>query len=145
MRAGARCLLLAALLAPAAARAGEVPDPGQWQRLTQADDGRRLTLPVGAVLRVALDANPSTGADWQRRDGFGGVLRSVPCEGERRRPLVVAGEPAPPVGTSVDVAYCFQAVAPGKAYLTLAYGRVWQAEAPPWRSFRLEIDVVPAP
>lgn len=137
MKSVASCLLLAALLAPVPARAGDVVS------LTQADSGRQLTLPVGTRLRVALDANPSTGAGWQRRDGFGGVLRSVPCEGERRQPLVVPGEPAPPVGSSVDVAYCFEAAAPGKAYLYLAYGRVWQAEAPPWETFRFEVDVVP--
>ena len=29
------------------------------------------------ALRVALDANPSTGADWQRRDAFGAVLATM--------------------------------------------------------------------
>ena len=145
MKAAAPALLLSTLLVLPAARAGDARATGEPLRLAQADSGRELALPVGARLRVALDSNPSTGADWQRRDGFAGVLRSVPCEGERRRPLVVAGEPAPPVGSPVDVVYCFEATAPGKAWLYLAYGRVWQAEAPPWQTFRLEIDVVPAP
>lgn len=139
------CLLFAALLAPPAAWAADAPAPGEVLQLTRADSGRQLTLPVGAVVRFALESNPSTGAEWQRRDDFGDVLRSVPCEGVRRRPLVVAGEPAPPVGSPVDVVYCFEAVAPGKAYLYLAYGRVWDADAPAWQSLALEVDVVPAP
>lgn len=138
-------LLLASLLALPAVRAADAPVAGDVMVLTQSDNGRRLALPVGALLRFELESNPSTGADWQRRDAFGDVLRSVPCEGVRRRPLVVAGEPAPPVGTPVDVVYCFQAAAPGKAYLYLAYGRVWDADAPAWQSLALEVDVVPAP
>lgn len=145
MNTVAPCLLLAALLVLPAALAADAPQAGDVLPLTQADSGRRMALPVGAVLRFALEANPSTGADWQRRDPFGDVLRSVPCEGVRRRPLVVAGEPAPPVGSPVDVVYCFKAVAPGKAYLHLAYGRPWDTEAPAWKTLALEIDVVPAP
>lgn len=145
MNAAPTGLLLAALLALPAAQAADAPAPGEVLPLAQSDSGRRLTLPVGAIVRVALDSNPSTGADWQRRDAFAGVLRSVPCEGVRRRPLVVPGEPAPPVGTSVDVVYCFEATAPGKAWLYLAYGRVWNAEAPPWQVFAIDVEVVPAP
>lgn len=145
MRPTAPCLLLAALLALPAARAADAPATGDVLVLTQSDNGRRLALPVGAIVRFELESNPSTGADWQRRDDFGAVLRSVPCEGIRRRPLVVAGEPAPPVGTAVDVVYCFQATAPGKAYLYLAYGRAWDADAPAWQSLALEVDVAPAP
>lgn len=139
------CLLLPALWAMPAAHASDASVAGDVLVLTQSDNGRRLALPVGAVVRFELESNPSTGADWQRRDDFGDVLRSVPCEGIRRRPLVVAGEPAPPVGTPVDVVYCFQAAAPGKAYLYLAYGRVWDADAPAWQSLALEVDVTPAP
>lgn len=145
MRSAAPCLLLATLLAMPAAKAADAPELGEVVVLTQADNGRRLALPVGTVVRFELEANPSTGAEWQRRDDFGAVLRSVPCEGVRRQPLVVPGEPTPPVGTPVDVVYCFQAAGPGKAYLYLAYGRVWDADAPAWQSLALEVDVTPAP
>lgn len=145
MRTAALFPLVTALLVLPAARAADAPAAGEVLVLTQSDSGRRLALPVGAIVRFELESNPSTGAEWQRRDDFGAVLRSVPCEGIRRRPLVVAGEPAPPVGASVDVVYCFQAAAPGKAYLYLAYGRVWDADAPAWQSLSLEVDVAPAP
>ncbi|ODS63880.1 MAG: hypothetical protein ABS41_04320 [Arenimonas sp. SCN 70-307] len=145
MRTAALFPLVTALLVLPAARAADAPAAGEVLVLTQSDSGRRLALPVGAIVRFELESNPSTGAEWQRRDPFGDVLRSVPCEGVRRRPLVVAGEPAPPVGSPVDVVYCFKAVAPGKAYLHLAYGRPWDTEAPAWKILALEIDVVPAP
>lgn len=113
-------------------------------RLSAADSDRTLTLEVGAVLRVDLDANYSTGAEWQRRDAFGAVLDSVPCEGLVREPLVKAGEPAPPVGTGSTARYCFRAAAPGRAFLYLFYGRAWQPEATPQDRFILDVTVTPA-
>lgn len=113
-------------------------------RLVAADSGRAMTLPVGAVLRVELDANYSTGSEWQRRDAFGAVLDSVPCEGLVREPLVKAGEPAPPVGTGSLARYCFRAAAPGRAFLYLFYGRAWQPDSSPLGSFNLDVTVTPA-
>jgi len=113
-------------------------------RLFAADSGRAMTLPVGAVLRVDLDANYSTGSEWQRRDAFGAVLDSVPCEGLVREPLVKAGEPAPPVGTGSTARYCFRAAAPGRAFLYLFYGRAWQPESSALGSFNLDVTVTPA-
>lgn len=113
-------------------------------RLFAADSGRTMTLPVGTVLRMDLDANYSTGAEWQRRDAFGAVLESVPCEGIVREPLVKRGEPAPPVGTGSTAHYCFRAAAPGRAFLYLFYGRAWDAEGVPWANFRLDVTVTPA-
>ena len=98
----------------------------------------------GTVLRMDLDANYSTGAEWQRRDAFGAVLESVPCEGIVREPLVKAGEPAPPVGTGSTARYCFRAAKPGRAFLYLFYGRAWQPEATPQDSFTLHVTVTPA-
>lgn len=113
-------------------------------RLFAADSDRTLVLEVGAVLRVDLDANYSTGAEWQRRDAFGAVLDSVPCEGLVREPLVKAGEPAPPVGTGSTARYCFRAAAPGRAFLYLFYGRAWQPDATPQGRFTLDVTVTPA-
>lgn len=113
-------------------------------RLFAADSNRRMTLPVGTVLRVDLDANYSTGAEWQRRDAFGAVLESVPCAGIVREPLVKRGEPAPPVGTGTTASYCFRAATAGRAYLYLFYGRAWTPEAPAWDQFVLDVTVTPA-
>lgn len=113
-------------------------------RLSAAESGRAMRLPVGTVLRVELDANYSTGSEWQRRDAFGAVLDSVPCEGLVREPLVKAGEPAPPVGTGSTARYCFRAAAPGRAFLYLFYGRAWQPESSPLGSFSLDVTVTPA-
>lgn len=113
-------------------------------RLFAADSDRAVTLSVGAVLRVDLDANYSTGAEWRRRDAFGEVLASVPCEGIVREPLVKPGEPAPPVGTGTIASYCFRAATPGRAFLYLFYGRAWTPEAPAWGHFGLDVTVTPA-
>jgi predicted secreted protein len=128
-------LLAVMLVAPAAASP---------LRLSAADDESRHALTVGTVLRVDLDANYSTGYEWQRRDAFGDVLESVPCEGIRREPLVTPGEPAPPVGTGSTASYCFRAAAPGRAFLYLFYGRAWDAEGIPFANFRLDVTVAPA-
>lgn len=113
-------------------------------RLVAADSGRAMTLPPGAVLRVDLAANYSTGAEWQRRDPFGAVLESVPCEGIVREPLVTPGEPAPAVGAGTTASYCFRAASTGRAYLYLFYGRAWTPEAPAWSHFTLDVTVTPA-
>lgn len=123
------------------AREGTADSP---RRLFASDSGRAMAVPVGAVVRVDLDANYSTGAEWQRRDAFGAVLASVPCEGLTREPLVKAGEPAPPVGTGSTARYCFRAAKPGRAFLYLFYGRAWQPEATPQASFTLDVTVTPA-
>jgi predicted secreted protein len=127
-----------------AARPAEEGTSASPLRLAEADRGRAMTLPVGTVLRVDLDANYSTGAEWQRRDAFGTVLASVPCEGIVRAPLVKRGEPAPPVGTGTTARYCFRAAAPGRAYLYLFYGRAWTPDAPAWNHFTLDVTVTPA-
>lgn len=134
---------------PVAADAPAAPTASTYtaanpMRLFAADSGRTLTLPVGTVLRVDLDANYSTGAEWQRRDAFGKGLASVPCEGIVREPLVKAGEPAPPVGTGSTARYCFHAAAPGRAWLYLFYGRAWQPDSPPQDTFTLDVTVTPA-
>ena len=128
-------VLACALAAPAAATP---------LRLAAADDESRLELPVGAVVRVDLDANYSTGAEWQRRDAFGAVLESVPCEGIVREPLVKRGEPAPPVGTGTTARFCFRAAAPGRAFLYLFYGRAWDPASTAWSRFNLDVTVTPA-
>ena len=81
----ARTAGLAVSLAALMVAAGATAAPPL--RLFAADSGRAMTLPVGTVLRVELDANYSTGSEWQRRDAFGAVLASVPCEGLVREPL----------------------------------------------------------
>ncbi|HEU0153224.1 MAG TPA: protease inhibitor I42 family protein [Arenimonas sp.] len=123
--------------APAAAAATPL-------RLAISDSGRAMALPVGTVLRVDLDANYSTGAEWQRRDAFGAVFESVPCEGIVREPLVKPGEPAPPVGTGTMASFCFRAAAPGRAFFYLFYGRAWDPESTAWSHFTLDVTVTPA-
>lgn len=135
-RQTAPAMLLTALAGTASAADAPMP-------LAAPDDDRAMTLAVGTVLHVDLDANYSTGAEWQRRDGFGDVLESVPCEGIVREPLVKPGE-APPVGTGTTASFCFRAAAPGRAFLYLFYGRAWETDGTPWDKFRLDVTVIPA-
>lgn len=137
----AKACLALALASGAAVAAKPSDDP---LRLSAADSARVLALPVGTVLRVDLDANYSTGAEWQRRDAFGAVLESWPCEGIVREPLVKPGE-SPPVGTGTTASYCFRAAGPGRAFLYLFYGRAWEPAAPAMSHFTLDVTVTPAP
>ncbi len=90
--------------------------------LTEADNGKQITLRAGDTLTVTLESNPTTGYSWQVmyldqtvlvQDGQPEYKQASGSEG-----LVGAG------GTET---FHFKAVGPGEASLGLGYMRPWES------------------
>jgi inhibitor of cysteine peptidase len=120
------CLALALLFA-CAHRPAEIV-------LTEADDGRTITIREGATLLIRLAANPTTGYRW--------TLARTPSR------LTLAGddalfEPAsepPRLGAGGHQLFRFTATAPGRETLELIHARSWE-EAPPLAVYRVTIEI----
>jgi inhibitor of cysteine peptidase len=103
--------------------------------LTAADDGRRIETTVGAVLTLRLPARPGSGYSWlvERID-------------ERRTKELGsstferAGEPGRAMGGPAFQVFRFEARAAGRSKLVLHYRRPWEKDAPPSKTFTVEID-----
>jgi len=113
--------------------------PGSFRggvRLTEADNGRTVAVPLGARIHILLSGNPTTGYRWQSTAVRG---RSVRLDGEpdyrpdpQRQGMVGGG------GTFV---FSLRAVRPGRSDLALAYVRPWQTQQKPERTYRVTVVV----
>jgi inhibitor of cysteine peptidase len=129
----------AALQTPAATTAAPTATaavPAEVQ-LTDADNGRSVTLANGGALVIALTSNPSTGFAWS-------VADPSPSQ------LVLQGEPqyvppgsttTPAVGAAGTQVFTFKATATGEAKLTLNYARSFEPTVPPEKTFTVTVTV----
>ncbi|HZR37470.1 MAG TPA: protease inhibitor I42 family protein [Nevskia sp.] len=97
------------------------------------DNGRLVHLHPGNHFKVQLDSNPSTGYSWQVADADPTMVRpgkvtEVPPE-----------HPLP--GSPETVVLEFQVLRPGHSALTLAYRQPWATDAPPARTYALDLSV----
>ncbi|MDP8258251.1 MAG: protease inhibitor I42 family protein [Candidatus Aadella gelida] len=89
-------------------------------------------LTVGQVLECRLEANPTTGFEWQVVQ-FGGNLKSVgPDEYVRRSNMVGFG------GTKI---FRFNAVKAGIEELKFEYLRAWEKGIPPGARYILRVNI----
>jgi inhibitor of cysteine peptidase len=102
--------------------------------VTNADNGRKLTLVRGDILVVALPSTPGTGFGWKVAHIDRDVLRQSgkPALVQRSRPM--PGAPATQV-------FRFDAARRGSTRLDLVYMRPWERGVPPARAFRLLVRV----
>ena len=102
-------------------------------RITDADNGKQISIKPGDVVTVTLESNPTTGYSWQVmeidnailiQDGDSEYKQSSGSDG-----LVGAG------GTET---FHFRAVGNGNASLELGYMRPWES-VPPIEIFTVQI------
>jgi predicted secreted protein len=132
--AAASALLLAALVLPAAA--GEPPaagGAGPQVTLLEADSGREVSLPVGALLAIELQDAPVTGHVWSF-SRFDGELLEVVWEGT----FPPAARRA--VGTPGLHRWTIRALRPGTTRLELRLARPWES-GDPLRVFGVGVTV----
>lgn len=91
------------------------------------DQGRRLELTVGDVLRVRLPENPTTGYRWKPQDKLPGQIAVVLDEYELSTGL------AP--GASATRVLDFDCTTSGVFVLTLVRVREWESGASPEATF----------
>ena len=121
------CSLLVALTACAAPPAGPL-------QLTRADNGTKQSAAVGQTIRIALDANPTTGYSWA-------VDGSLPSQlAEQGQPAYTAKQ-AGVVGGGGTQTLTFKATAAGDAALKLKYARSFEPTATPPSTFSVAIHI----
>jgi len=127
--AAAAAALALACLAPAACSSESAPTV----ELTAADSGSTVTLETGQTLKIALDANRSTGFSWKLDEPVPALLEQ---SGEPGYVVESDGVGAP--GTET---WTFVARSPGEASVTMVYARPFEAEAEPARRFEVTVLV----
>lgn len=101
--------------------------------VTQEDDNRSVKLQVGDILEVTLDANPTTGYQWEVTQVDTSVLK------ETGEPVYATSEAG--LGSGVKVTLRFEAAADGETTLNLAYHRPFETDTPPAKTFSLSVEV----
>lgn len=113
--------------------AGCLSLPGGTERLTEKNNGTDVHLTVGDTLIVTLNANPTTGYNW---------------EIEALNPLLLSRVGAPQflsssqmIGASGKMVFTFKASSPGTCDLSLVYRRSWERNANPAGLFKISLTI----
>jgi inhibitor of cysteine peptidase len=108
--------------------------PNDGEVLLRAEDaGRQVALKDDQVLVVSLQANPSTGYQWEIDEIDGKRMRQVGEAEFRPSSSGLLGAPGQQIMR-------FQALKKGKAKLGLVYRRPWERETSSVKSFSVEIE-----
>lgn len=139
-------LLVSASTPPCAARRSTVEasqDGNGPMVVTLEDDASHLTLHVDETVVVKLDCLPGAGYSWQVADGAADLLEAVGSPFFEPEPAADRGEDS--VGTEEVQVFHFRGRKAGSGALELHYGRVWEEEAEPTRTFRVTVEVKEPP
>ena len=104
--------------------------------LTNAADGTRIAIKRGGELKVVLDANITTGFQWQSPTNPAPVMAAIGT------PIYV-GKAADShmVGQGGTNIFRFRADRPGQVVLQFDYRRPWETSVPPARTLRYDVVV----
>ena len=102
--------------------------------LTDQDNGRRVPVRVGDVLKLRLPENASAGYRWAPDTYDSGLLK-----------LATAGAnyPAAAPGSGGEAFFQFEVVGAGSGMLTLKYWRDWEGAKSIIQRFALTIEATP--
>jgi inhibitor of cysteine peptidase len=108
-------------------------------KLTEAADGKTLSVPVGATVEVRLPGNPTTGYSWELAEIEGDAVEQVGkiefrSRAHRRGMLGVGG----------TFRATFKATKAGTSTVTIQYARPWEKDKPPEKTFRVTVQAVQA-
>ena len=111
------------------------PAPATSVELDNAADGTRVTIRRGAEVKVILDANVTTGFQWQVPPNAAPVLAPI---GERIY-LGRSADPRSTGGGGMNI-FRFRGEQPGRVTLQFDYRRAWET-VPPAKTVRYEVTV----
>jgi inhibitor of cysteine peptidase len=106
-------------------------------KLTEANNGKAVTVKVGDDIQVILAGNPTTGYTWNGSlsDADKAVLQQ---QGE---PVYAQGNTDPSiVGSGGTMTFTYKAAAAGQVTLNLGYARPWES-VQPIQTFTVTITV----
>jgi inhibitor of cysteine peptidase len=106
--------------------------PSSTVIVTAQDNGKEVDLPQGGTLVVRLEANPSTGYSWTVK-GDPSPLKLVKSSYRKNNSNRAAGAP----GTQE---LRLAATSSGIVSLDLEYRRLWEYNAAPARTFRIQVN-----
>ncbi|HEY2107834.1 MAG TPA: protease inhibitor I42 family protein [Candidatus Binataceae bacterium] len=102
--------------------------------MTEADNGRTMTLASGDTLMVSLASTPGTGFGWRVARVDRKVLK------ETGTPELIHS-PNPMPGAPATQRFGFVVSGEGTTRLELEYVRPWERGVPPARTFHLGVTV----
>jgi inhibitor of cysteine peptidase len=104
--------------------------------VTAKNQGQTVRAEVGNLIRITLEANPSTGYNWELRDFDYGVAEFHSSD-------LVARDNAGNVlfGAPGDTVITLQAVQPGTQNITLVYRRQWEPPDQVAETFTFTLEV----
>ncbi|MGD0611997.1 MAG: protease inhibitor I42 family protein [Anaerolineales bacterium] len=103
-------------------------------QLTMHDNGRHVTLHVGDILAIGLEANPSTGYTWKMVQQDPSLLGEQGTAQFKAASTGLVG--APGIQTLI-----FKALKAGETTLTLGYLRSWESGVPPINTFQITVTI----
>jgi inhibitor of cysteine peptidase len=104
-------------------------------QITDADNGKQITVKPGDVVTLTLVSNPTTGYSWQVMEIDSAVLVQ---DGEPEYKQSPGSEGL--VGAGGTETFHFKAVGNGKTTLNLGYMRPWES-VPPTETFIIQVVV----
>ena len=99
--------------------------------LTQADDGRTISLETGDTLHIVLEGNPTTGYTWEIKSMDATHLRST---GQTYTAF------SNRCGSNGLFTFTFSLASPGQTELQMVYERPWEKETQPIRTFHIIVE-----
>ncbi len=130
--------LAVAVLLAACATTPPAPPAVEKGELENAADGTVIAIKRGGELKVLLDANITTGYQWQGPAAVAPVLSAI------GNPIYVSksSESRYTGGGGVNV-FRFKAEQPGSTTLRFDYKRAWEANVAPVKTVRYTVYVAP--
>jgi inhibitor of cysteine peptidase len=98
--------------------------------VTAADSGTTVALQRGDTLVLELEANPTTGFQWEVASVDAAILE------QQGDPEFESSEPGK-VGSGGKLIFRFRAKESGTTTLEMVYHRAWDKETPPLQTFEL--------
>lgn len=121
------------LVVLATASACSPPPTAKAVKLDVGDAGRQAELKKGQTLDVSLEANPTTGYEWEVEEIDENILRQLEEQDFKPQSKLVG---APGIQTLY-----FQAVGEGQTTLKLIYHRRWEKGVEPLETYSVEVVV----
>ena len=110
---------------------------GQDQiRVYARDTGREIRCQAGDRIPLSLEANPTTGYDWEISEVLDASVIQI---GERE--YVSSSKDKNLVGVGGICQWRMRALRPGTAHLELGYRRHWEKDVEPIEQFSLDVRV----
>ena len=101
--------------------------------IAQDMNGKSVSLKVGDTFKVRLPGNPTTGYNWVISDYDSSVVSQIGDVDYNADSLLA--------GSGGTYTYQFKALGPGATILTCNYLRSWEKDVPPYKTFKVTIEV----